>query len=186
MNIQTVFSIGHGNKSIDEFIAELHSFGIEYLIDIRSKPYSKYSPHFSQQQLKITIEREDIKYVYMGQELGGLPNDSTCFSINGKIDYSKLKEKKFFINGLQRLQKANAQGNKVCIMCSESDPKMCHRSKLIGVELQKMRINLQHIVGISKSRTQQQVFSELTDGWGLVDLFGEVNLTSRKVYLEEV
>ena len=69
-------------------------------------------------------------------------------------------------------------------MCSESDPKMCHRSKLIGVELLKQGIIIQHIIGISKIITQNQVINELTKGNGLVDLFGEVNLTSRKAYLE--
>jgi hypothetical protein len=69
-------------------------------------------------------------------------------------------------------------------MCSESDPGMCHRSKLIGVELQKMGINLQHITGVSKIISQNQVISELTKGLGLVNLFGEESLTSRKTYLQ--
>ena len=121
----------------------------------------------------------------MGKELGGLPaHDFTCFTKDGKVDYDKLKEKDYFKEGLQRLLKAGLQGIKVCIMCSESDPKMCHRSKLIGVELQKMGITLQHIVGISKIITQNQVINELTKGYGLVNLFGEESLTSRKAYLE--
>ncbi|MDR0763308.1 MAG: DUF488 domain-containing protein [Bacteroidales bacterium] len=187
MKHQTVFSIGHGNKTIDEFVSELRSCDIRFLIDIRSKPYSKYSQHFSQQPLKAVVEREHIRYVYMGKELGGLPtHDSTCFTSDGKVDYDKLKEKDFFKEGLRRLENANFQGIKVCIMCSESDPKMCHRSKLIGVELQKRGIVLQHIIGISKILTQDQVIKELTKSNELV-LFEEVdltNLTSRKVYLD--
>ena len=185
MEMQTVFSIGHGNKTIDEFVSELHSYEIKFLIDIRSKPYSKFSQHFSQQPLKTHVEKEHIRYVYMGKELGGLPtHDFTCFTKDGKVDYDKLKEKDYFKEGLQRLLKASLQGIKVCIMCSESDPKMCHRSKLIGVELQKMGINLQHIVSASKIITQNQVINELTKGYGLVNLFGEENFTSKKTYLE--
>jgi uncharacterized protein (DUF488 family) len=184
METQTIFSIGHGNKTMEEFISELRSFDIRFLIDIRSKPYSKYSQHFNQHQLKSFVERENIKYVYMGNELGGLPtHDLTCFTKDGKIDYDQMKEKDFFKEGLQRLLNANTQQIKVCIMCSENDPKMCHRSKLIGVELQKMGINLQHIIGVSKIVTQNQVICELTKGLGLVNLFGEENLTSRKAYL---
>jgi uncharacterized protein (DUF488 family) len=184
MEMQTVFSIGHGNKTMDEFLSELHSFDIEYLIDIRSIPYSKFCQHFSQQPLKALVEKEHIKYVYFGKELGGLPTyDPTYFTRDGKVDYDKLKEKDFFKAGLQRLLKAGLQGIKVCIMCSESDPKMCHRSKLIGEELKKMGITLQHIIGIAKIKTQNQVIIELTKGNGLVNLFGEENLTSRKAYL---
>lgn len=186
MDTQTVFSIGHGNKTIEEFVSELHSYDIKFLIDIRSKPYSKYSQHFSQQSLKAVVEREHIRYVYMGEKLGGLPtHDSSCFTNDGKVDYDKLKEKNYFKEGLQRLINANLQGIKVCIMCSESDPKMCHRSKLIGVELHKIAgVELQHIIGISKLLTQSQVINGLTKGFGLMNLFGEENLTSRKAYLE--
>ena len=184
MEKQTVFSIGHGNKTIEEFILELHSYDIQFLIDIRSKPYSKFSQHFSQQPLKALVEKEHIRYVYMGKELGGLPtHDYSCFTRDGKVDYDKLKEKDFFREGLQRLLNANSQGIKVCIMCSESDPKICHRSKLIGEELKKNGITLQHIIGISKIKTQNQVISELTKGLGLVNLFGEESLTSKKAYL---
>jgi len=179
--MQTVFSIGHGNKSIEDFMSELNSFDIKFLIDIRSKPYSKFSQHFSQQPLKALLEKEHITYVYMGQKLGGLPvHDSTCFTEDGKVDYDILKEKYFFKEGLQRLLKANLQGIKVCIMCSEADPKMCHRSKLIGVELQKMSVKLQHITGISKIITQNQINNEIE----LVDLFGEKSFTSKISYLE--
>jgi len=196
MNSQTVFSIGHGNKTIDQFMSELHSFGIEYLIDIRSKPYSKFSQHFSQQSLETIIKREHITYVYMGKELGGLPiHDSTCFTKDGKVDYDKLKEKDFFKGSLQRLLKASSQGIKVCIMCSESDPKTCHRSKLIGVELQKEGIILQHIIGVSKIITQDKLENILTNGWGISrnggvrNLFDEQkefqeNFYSKKAYLE--
>ena len=120
----------------------------------------------------------------MGKELGGLPtHDYSCFTSDGKVDYDKLKEKVFFKEGLQRLLNANSQGIRICIMCSESDPKMCHRSKLIGEELKNFGITLQHIIGISKIKTQNQVISELTKGFGLVNLFGEESLTSKKAYL---
>ena len=39
--MSTLYSIGHGNKTIEEFEEELRSFGILYLIDVRTKPYSK-------------------------------------------------------------------------------------------------------------------------------------------------
>jgi hypothetical protein len=61
---------------------------------------------------------------------------------------------------------------------------MCHRSKLIGVELKKNGITLQHIVGVSKILTQDQVIGEITKGMGIDDLFGEKEITSRKAYLK--
>ena len=36
MNSNFLYSIGHGNKSIDEFIHELRLYNIQYLVDVRN------------------------------------------------------------------------------------------------------------------------------------------------------
>jgi uncharacterized protein (DUF488 family) len=177
-----IFSIGHGSKDIKELILELQSFDIKFLVDIRSIPYSKFYTHFNKSFLKYSVEKYHIKYGYMGDLLGGLPSDRTCYT-DGKVDYNKLKNKEFFIDGLKRLHYANSQGFNVCILCSESNPKECHRTKLIGVELQKLGIELRHIVGVEKEKTQNQVIFELTNGDGLNSIFGEEHFTSRKKYI---
>ena len=68
-------------------------------------------------------------------------------------------------------------------MCSESKPEECHRSKLIGQELLKKKISLNHIVSPDRVKSQETVMIELTKGKGTVDLFGnEIDFTSRKSY----
>jgi uncharacterized protein (DUF488 family) len=177
-----VFTIGHGSKDIKELILELQSFNIEFLVDIRSKPYSKFHTQFNQNFLKYSVEEYHIKYGYLGNLLGGLPLDRACYT-DGKVDYDKLKTKSFFIEGLERLQKANNKGYNVCVLCSESNPKECHRAKLIGIELQKIGIELRHIIGYKKEKTQNQVIFELTKGNGLNTIFGEEHFTSKKKYI---
>lgn len=179
----TIFSIGHGNKNINDFIEELKSFRIQYLLDIRSKPYSKWSPHFNQKQLEIELKKFDIKYVFVGDDLGGLPSDPTCYDYTGKVMYNVIKEKDFFKNGLNRLISANNKHIRIAIMCSESNPCECHRSKLIGQELVKKDIQIKHIVNKLKYKTQENVMAELTNGEGIVDLFGNItDFKSRKSY----
>ena len=180
----TIFSIGHGNKTFELFMNELLSFGIQYLIDIRSKPYSKWNPAFSQEQLKSNLKDSPVVYVYMGDVLGGLPSDRDCYT-NDHVDYEKLSKKQFFIDGLNRIVTANTKKLNVALMCSESDPAMCHRSKLIGQELLKLGINMHHIIGVDKALSQEEVMLIVTGGDGLIDLFGEVtSITSRKEYTE--
>jgi uncharacterized protein (DUF488 family) len=182
MQKSTIYSIGHGGKKIEAFIEELTSFEIEFLIDIRSKPYSKYHPHFSQNELKVSIEKAGIKYVFLGQQLGGLPEDLSCYT-DGKVDYEKLKTMDFFISGMERLIGAVKKGIKLAIMCSEADPKECHRTKLIGEELLEKDISLKHIIDKKKVKDQITVMQELTKGLGLTNLFGEeTTFTSRKKY----
>lgn len=179
----TIYSIGHGNKKINDFVEELKSFDIQYLLDIRSKPYSKWNPHFNQHQFQSELANFGIKYVYVGDSLGGLPQDTTCYDFNGKVIYEIIKEKDFFKDGLNRLVVANNQHIRIAIMCSESNPCECHRSKLIGQELVKKNIQIKHIVGKLKFKSQENVMAELTNGEGIIDLFGNVTeFKSRKSY----
>lgn len=187
MEKSTLYSIGHGNKSIETLIGELKHFGINYLIDIRSKPYSKYNPQFNQNELKFSLLNKNITYTFMGDLLGGLPDDISCYT-NGHVDYNKLKEKDFFKKGLQRLIIANEKKIKVAIMCSESKPEECHRSKLIGEELFKLGINLNHITRTKDGqnrliiKSQKEVMLIVAPN-GIVNLFGEeLSFGSRKKY----
>ena len=190
MEKSTLYSIGHGNKSIETLIEELKHFGINYLIDIRSKPYSKYNPQFNQNELKFSLVQKGITYTFMGDVLGGLPDDTSCYT-NGHVDYDKLKEKDFFKNGLKRLITANEKKVKVAIMCSESKPEECHRTKLIGEELIKLGINLNHITR-TKNKQKQLILKDQRNVMlivapnGTVNLFGEeLSFGSRKKYKED-
>ncbi|GAB6008006.1 DUF488 domain-containing protein [Dysgonomonas reticulitermitis] len=179
----TIYSIGHGSKNVEELIKELQSFDIEFLIDIRSKPYSKWNPQFNQAPLKTVIKNNHIEYVFLGDKLGGLPDDRSCYNYNGKVVYELIKEKDFFKDGLNRLITASQKGIRVAIMCSESKPEECHRSKLIGEELLKLGISINHIISEDKIKTQELVIEELTEGLGVTDLFGnKTDFTSRKSY----
>lgn len=183
MKDTTIYSIGHGNKKIEDFIAELKSFKIQFLLDIRSKPYSKWNPQFNQGDLDLELEKNGITYVFVGDTLGGLPEDRSCYDYNGKVVYDLIKEKDFFKQGLERLTTANEKKINLAIMCSESKPEECHRSKLIGQELLNKEISLKHIVSDKRIKSQETVMNELTKGKGTVDLFGnEMDFTSRKSY----
>lgn len=180
--MSSLYSIGHGTKTFDEFEKELKSFDIKYLIDVRSKPYSKWNPSFNQDMLKYLLQRKGYIYVYMGDSIGGMPSDTSCYT-DGHIDYAKMREKDFFKAGLKRLLTADEKGIKVAIMCSESEPEKCHRSKLIGQELMKFEISLNHIVGVGKMQSQETVMAILTKGRGTMTLFGEETFVSRKAYI---
>lgn len=197
MENNTLYSIGHGNKTIDVFISELKAFDIKYLLDVRSSPYSKWNPQFNQNELKFKLKECDIEYVFVGDQLGGLPKDKSCYiypeedleNVNpdieskGKVDYDLIKTKDFFKDGISRLITAYNKNIPLAIMCSESKPEECHRSKLIGQFLFDKNIEIQHIVANKKIKSQITVMNELTKGRGTTDLFGnQTGFTSRKTY----
>lgn len=183
MQDTTIYTIGHGNKKIDQFIFELKSFNIQYLLDIRSKPFSKWSPQFNKDALSNALKDVDVTYVFVGDTLGGLPADNSCYDHNGKVIYDFVRTKPFFLKGLKRLTTAHDKRINLAMMCSESKPEECHRSKLIGEELLKKEISLKHIVSRNIIKSQQVVMNEITKGKNTIDLFGnEIDFTSRKSY----
>lgn len=184
MEKKPLYTIGHGNRKPEEFLALLKDFGIEYLIDVRSQPYSKFNPQFNQNDLKFFLERKGIKYVFMGDNIGGRPKDTSCYDEEGKVNYEVVKNKDFFLNGIQRLKTAYNKDINVVIMCSESKPCECHRSKLIGKVLATENIFLKHIDEKGKIKDQTIVINELNKGLSDYDIFGTPqNATSRKSYL---
>lgn len=188
MEANILFSIGHGNRSAEELTSLLKEFGIQFLIDVRSSPYSKFNPHFNQNALKFSVEKEGVRYVFMGDVLGGRPEDKTCYDDDGKVDYEAIKTKEFFKKGIERVKIAYEKNIRVALMCSESKPQECHRSKLIGEALRDENIYIQHIDEKGKIKTQNAVILELTKGQNPINLFGETENTvssSRKKYVSE-
>jgi uncharacterized protein (DUF488 family) len=96
VNKQPLYTIGHGNRKAPDFLALLKEYGIKYLVDVRSIPHSRFHPQFNRNALESFLSQHDIRYVFMGDELGGRPKDVSCYDMEGKIDYDRLKTKDFF------------------------------------------------------------------------------------------
>lgn len=162
----TIYSIGHGRKKTADLIRELKAFGIRYLVDVRSKPGSRWNPQFNRAQLERDLQENGIRYVFAGDSLGGRPEDPGVYDENGRISYDLLSQQGFFKRGLQRLISAHEKQIPIAILCSESKPEMCHRSRLIGRELLKHNISVKHIVSETQVKSQETVMLEATKGKG--------------------
>lgn len=160
-----IFTIGYGSRSVDEFIQVLQEHEIAYLIDVRSAPYSRYKPEFSRERLDAELEQHGIRYVFMGDTLGGRPDDEDCYDVNGKVDYAKLKITEHYLSGIKRLQGAFTQQQRVVLMCSEGKPEQCHRSKLIGESLEEQNIRVTHIDENDELQSHDEFIKELTGEW---------------------
>jgi uncharacterized protein (DUF488 family) len=175
----SLFSIGYGARRVEDLIQVLRAHQIEYLIDVRSAPYSRFKPEFSKEVLERAVKASGLRYIFMGDLLGGQPQDPDCY-VEGKVDYARLLAKPFFQAGLERLKTAHHQRLRVALMCSEGRPEQCHRSKLIGEALAALGIPLCHIDEDGQLRSQTEVIDRLTGGQ--MDFFGQPAFTSRKRY----
>ena len=156
MPTMPVYTIGYGNRSIVDFGLLLNKYGIKYLVDLRSKPYSRYKQEYSKASLEYNLEKQHIRYVYMGDTLGGRPEDTDCYK-DGKVDYEILREKDFYRRGISRLRSAWEKQLPVALMCSELNPEECHRGKLIGKTLVEQGLPVSHIDETGGVKTQDDV-----------------------------
>ncbi len=159
----SIISIGYSRRSIEQFTQLLVDHGVRYLIDVRTKPFSKYNPDFNRENLQVVLKSIGIKYVFMGDTVGGLPSDSDCYT-DGKVDYRKTADNNLFKSGLDRLVKAHNLPVNVSIMCAEMKPEQCHRSKLIGEELAKKGIDITHVDEKNIVRAQKEIIDRITKG----------------------
>jgi uncharacterized protein (DUF488 family) len=138
-----VLTIGHSVHPIEKFIELLTMHGITALCDVRSSPYSRFTPQFNRELLKTELAKHRIAYIYLGAELGPRSGDPTCY-VNGKVRYDRLAGTDLFQQGLQRLEKGMAS-YRIALMCAEKDPIVCHRMILVCRQLSANGILISHI-----------------------------------------
>lgn len=174
-----VFTVGYGARTLDDLVSLLQAHDIALLVDVRSAPYSRYKPEFSKDALERELKQRGMRYVYLGDALGGRPADPDCY-VDDKVDYERVKQKDFYRAGIERLQTAWRRGLRFVVMCSEGKPEQCHRSKLIGESLDALAIPVAHIDENDRVCSQEEVIERLTAGQ--LSLFGDYEFTSRKRY----
>jgi len=151
-----LLTIGHSNHSVEKFVRLLEDNGIELLVDVRTAPYSRYSPQFNKESLEATLPRHGMEYAYAGKYFGGRPSDPACYKSRAlpaegtdylhEVDYPEVMKREWFVKGIDRLLEL-ADQQRTAIMCSEEDPAACHRHHLIAQYLtnEHPEVEVQHI-----------------------------------------
>jgi uncharacterized protein (DUF488 family) len=165
-----LFTIGHSNLSIEDFVALLNMHGVTAVADVRSSPYSRYSPQFNREPLKLALSAIGIHYVFLGEELGARRSEESCY-VADVARYERIAKTDAFQNGLQRLREGAAK-HSIALMCAEKDPLTCHRTILICRSLRD-QAKITHILESGEIESQAQAESRLLKLLGLPerDLF---------------
>ncbi len=141
----TIWTIGHSNHPLVRFVELLRSHDIQVVADVRSRPYSRFAPQFNRQALAAALPEHDIRYLFLGKELGGKPKEPGYYLPDGSLHAGSFTARPEFQRGLKRLL-GEAARFRVCLMCSEGDPVKCHRSQLLAPELVKRGVKVLHIL----------------------------------------
>ena len=156
-----IYTIGHSNHGLGEFLGLLRDAEIEVLVDVRSNPVSRYARHFDKTELQDALDRTGIRYLYLGRELGGKPLSPDFYDATGRVLYPRLAESPLFREGIERLYD-EAQKQRVAVMCSEEDPTGCHRRMLIAPSLSARGVAVLHLRGDGRVQTEAQLVQDRT------------------------
>jgi uncharacterized protein (DUF488 family) len=139
-----VFTIGHSNHSAEKFVGLLKGHGIEIVADVRSRPYSRYAPHFNARDIEAILSDNGIWRLFLGLELGGRPAAEEFYDADGRVDYARIERSRPFLDAIQRLER-EVRTHRIALLCSEEDPTGCHRRLLVGRALGERGIAVWHI-----------------------------------------
>lgn len=139
-----LFSIGHSNIPADRFLVMLASAGVDAIADVRSVPFSRFFPWFSQKALTARLAEAGIGYAARGEALGGRPRDARLYR-NGVADYEAMAAQPEFSASIDRLI-AEAGRSRICLLCAERDPLDCHRFLLVTRNLAERGLSVGHIL----------------------------------------
>lgn len=144
-----IWSVGHGTRSLADFLALLAEHGVRTLADIRSFPGSRRHPHFGREALAAALSTAEIAYVHL-RGLGGRRSprpDSPhrAIEVAAFRAYADHMESDEFNADLVRLHAA-ARDAPTAYMCAEALWWRCHR-RLLSDRLAVDGWDVVHILG---------------------------------------
>ena len=169
-----LYTVGHSNQTLEEFLSLLQCHGVNCVVDVRSVPASKYAPQFNEESLKSFLKLHDIQYLAFGDEFGARRTD--CTNNEGQVDFEVAITTPLFQQGAKRLMKGLEKGFCIALMCSEADPLECHRFSLVSRYFHNQGIEVLHILKDAELASQIEVEKRMVNEF----------LHSRKYHLAEV
>jgi len=158
-----VFTIGHSNRSAEEFLSLLKKFEIATVADVRRYPSSRKFPHFNRETLREFLNARSIDYVWL-EALGGrrnkgkmawpslIGNDdspNTGLESPGFRNYADYMATEDFKTAVAGLLSA-AVSARTAVMCAERFYWKCHR-RLLSDYLVAQGVEVIHIVEPSRT-----------------------------------
>jgi len=175
-----LLTLGHSTHPIERFIALLKSAGATAVADVRSSPYSRYSPQYSKDALRSALSEAGIAYTFLGKEFGARSTDPSCYR-SGKVQYSKLAQSALFEDGMQRVFEG-LKKYRIAFVCAEKDPIECHRALLVARAFADRGNSVSHIHSDGVLESHPSLESRLLAAWKLPE--GDMFKT-RESFIEE-
>jgi uncharacterized protein (DUF488 family) len=146
------YTIGHSNRSFEDFVALLQAPQVERVVDVRKIPMSRTNPQFNKTTLPAALADHQISYEH-NDALGG--RRGLMRSVGGDVNgywenksfhnYADYALSDAFHAGLEALINVGRR-RRCAVMCSEAVWWRCHR-RLIADNLLARGETVLHIMG---------------------------------------
>lgn len=142
----TIYTVGHSDHTTASLITLLRQHEITLVVDVRSQPYSRWTPQFNRETLIRDLQdADDITYLFLGDSLGGRPADRQLYDQGqDRPNYGRMEKTPEVQAGIERLLQL-APTERIVVMCSEGDHRHCHRHLLVTQTLLDRNVRVLHI-----------------------------------------
>jgi uncharacterized protein (DUF488 family) len=146
-----IVTVGHSNRTLQEFLELLRAHRVRRLADVRTIPKSRAVPWFGDERLRAALEKAGIAYTHIAQ-LGGLRRNSPepmprpCWRNRGFRNYADYMRTDDFRAGIRTLL-AEARLGRTAVMCAEAVPWRCHRSLIADYLTVEKKRAVEELVG---------------------------------------
>lgn len=144
----TIWTIGHSNRELGDFLSLLSQYEIEAIADVRRFPGSRRQPHFAREALEDSLRERGVAYLWLPQ-LGGRRRPisgsvNTGWRSNAFQGYADHMATEEFESGMNALLEL-AHERRTAVMCAELLWWRCHR-RLIADLLKARDYDVIHIL----------------------------------------
>jgi uncharacterized protein (DUF488 family) len=170
-----VFTVGHGARPIDAFVAVLRSAAVTTLVDIRRYPGSRKHPQFGREALAVALGEHGLGYEWQGDALGGRRSrrvDSRHTALHsaafaGYADHMDGAEFRAAVDALV----ARDAAERLAVMCAETYWRHCHRM-LVADALTVRGAKVVHLLdpGRWEEHRPHPTMRRGADGWPVFDV----------------
>jgi uncharacterized protein (DUF488 family) len=168
MPSNTVWTLGHSTRPIDDFLALLQENNIEMLADVRRFPGSRRYPHFNQENLSASLVEAGICYAHF-PALGGRrtargeTTQNSAWRVAAFAAYADYMLTDEFTSAFDELR-ALAEQSRVAIMCAEAVPWRCHR-RMIADQFLAQGWRVLDIIGAGNTKPHElPPFARISNG----------------------
>jgi uncharacterized protein (DUF488 family) len=143
------------------------------------------NPQFSRELLKESLHNANIKYVFLGKELGARSENKSCYR-NGQVQYDLLAQTDLFKRGIERV-KEGARTYRIALMCAEKEPLDCHRTILVARKLYEEGLAVKHILADGQVEDHAQTIERLIARQRVkgVDMFRDSHAVIMDAYVRQ-